>query len=277
MLRTTRQHCARRRNVAGRRKPRTGRPVRPNAGLEQAYQRKLDALIDDMQTSLIYWIKAQWRSNTPLLAQDASPAMALRDAIAKLARRWLKQFDDGAPKLAEYFAGNVFSRSDAQLKRILRDAGFSVKFQMTREMNDAYQAVIGENVGLIKSIAEQHLKNVETITMQSVARGRDLGYLARELENTYGVTKRRAALIARDQNNKATSTMQAARQRSLGITQGIWRHSGAGKHPRPDHVKASGEIFDLAKGCEISGQFIMPGELINCRCSWSPIIPGFED
>jgi SPP1 gp7 family putative phage head morphogenesis protein len=252
--------------------------IRPNAGLEQAYQRKLDTLIDEMQRSLVYWIKAQWRSNTPLnIAEDASPAMALREAIAKLARRWLKAFDDGAPKLAEYFAKNALDRGDAQLKRILRDAGFSVRFNMTREMNDAYQAVIGENVGLIKSIAAEHLKNVETITMQSVARGRDLGYLSKQLQETYGVTKRRAALIARDQNNKATSTMQAARQRALGITEGTWHHSGGGKHPRPDHVAAEGKTFDLAKGLEVSGQYILPGELINCRCTWSPVIPGFED
>jgi SPP1 gp7 family putative phage head morphogenesis protein len=257
--------------------PRTLRPTRPNAGLEQAYQRKLDALIDEMQKSVVYWIKAQWRANTPELAQDASPAKALRDAIEKLRKRWLKAFDDGSVKLAEYFATAAFNRSDATLKKILRDAGFSVKFTMTREMNDAYQAVIGENVGLIKSIGEQHLKNVETVVMQSVQRGRDLGYLSKQLQETYGVTKRRAALIARDQNNKATSTLNAARQRSLGITEGIWRHSGAGRHPRPDHVRADGKKFDITKGLEVSGEFIMPGELINCRCTWSPVIAGFED
>lgn len=76
--------------------------------------------------------------------------------------------------------------------------------------------------------------------MQSVGRGRDLKTLTDELEKRYGITRRRAALIARDQNNKATSVMQSARQRSVGITEGIWRHSRAGKTWRPSHVKANG-------------------------------------
>ncbi|KYF05143.1 phage head morphogenesis protein, partial [Salmonella enterica subsp. enterica serovar Typhimurium] len=77
---------------------------------------------------------------------------------------------------------------------------------------------ITENVNLIRSIPQQHLTQVETLVMQSVGRGRDLKTLTDELEKRYGITRRRAALIARDQNNKATSVMQSARQRSVGIT-----------------------------------------------------------
>ena len=104
---------------------------------------------------------------------------------------------------------------------------------MTTPMNNALQATITENVGLIRSIPERYFTEVEGLVMRSVARGRDLSYLTDELQKRYGITRRRAALIARDQNNKATSVMQAARQKSLGITQGIWRHSHAGKEPRP--------------------------------------------
>ncbi|MCH5894342.1 phage head morphogenesis protein, partial [Salmonella enterica] len=86
------------------------------------------------------------------------------------------------------------------------------------EMNTALQASITENVNLIRSIPQQHLTQVETLVMQSVSRGRDLKTLTDELEKRYGITRRRAALIARDQNNKATSVMQSARQRSVGIT-----------------------------------------------------------
>jgi SPP1 gp7 family putative phage head morphogenesis protein len=112
--------------------------------------------------------------------------------------------------------------------------------------------------------------------MRSVARGRDLSYLTDELQKRYGITRRRAALIARDQNNKATSVMQAARQQSLGITQGIWKHSHAGKEPRPSHVKADGKVFELSKGMYLDGKWVMPGEEINCRCTWSPVIPGLS-
>ncbi len=100
---------------------------------------------------------------------------------------------------------------------------------MTAPMNNALQATIAENVGLIRSIPEKYFTEVEGLVMRSVARGRDLSYLTDELQKRYGITRRRAALIAHDQNNKATSVMQAARQQSLGITQGVWKHSHAGK------------------------------------------------
>ena len=143
-------------------------------------------------------------------------------------------------------------------------------------MNNALQATIAENVGLIRSIPEKYFTEVEGLVMRSVARGRDLSYLTDELQKRYGITRRRAALIARDQNNKATSVMQAARQQSLGITQGVWRHSHAGKEPRPSHVKADGKVFELSKGMYLDGKWVMPGEEINCRCTWSPVIPGLS-
>ena len=57
-----------------------------------------------------------------------------------------------------------------------------------------------------------------------------------------------AVIIARDQNNKATASMTRARQNELGITEAIWVHSGAGKHPRPTHVAMNGAKYDVKKG-----------------------------
>lgn len=249
--------------------------MQPNAGVEAWYRKQLDKAVRDMNDSMVYWLKANYRASGAM-AMDASPAVFMRDAMKKLARRWTKRFDDLAQKLADRFAGDAMKNSDVSLSNALEAAGFTVPFKMTPAMNNALQATITENVGLIRSIPEQYLTQVQTMVMQSVGRGRDLGTLTEELEKRYGITRRRAALIARDQNNKATATMQSARQQSLGITQGIWRHSHAGKEPRPSHVKANGEFFDLSKGLYLDGKWTLPGEEINCRCTWSPVIPGLN-
>ncbi|PUX36019.1 phage head morphogenesis protein [Cronobacter sakazakii] len=227
-----------------------------------------------MQKSVVYWLTANYKASGAAVAMDASPAEFMRDAVRKLAKRWTKQFDVIAQKLAERFAGDAMKNSDVSLRNALDVAGLTVEFKMTAPMNNALQATIAENVGLIRSIPEKYFTEVEGMVMRSVARGRDLKTLTDELQNRYGITRRRAALIARDQNNKATSVMQAARQQSLGITEGIWRHSHAGKEPRPSHVKADGQKFDLTKGLYLDGKWTMPGEEINCRCTWSPVIPG---
>lgn len=247
--------------------------VHPNAGLEALYRAKLDALVDELHNSLAYWIGATYKAKPPELAQDdafigMSPAMSMREAMRKLSRRWLRNFDQAAPKLAAWFATAAFDRSDRALMKILRDGGFSVKFQLSREANDVLQATIGENVALIKSIGAQHLSEVEGAVMRSVQAGRDLGTLSKELEARYGVTKRRAALISQHQNNLATASIQRVRQQALGIKQAVWIHSHAGKHPRPSHVKAGAEriVYDVDKGWfdPDEGRYIRPGELINC-------------
>jgi SPP1 gp7 family putative phage head morphogenesis protein len=253
------------------------RPVRPNSGVAAWYRNKLDEQIEQMQTSLVFWLKAQYRSGG--FAQDAAdgtPVQQMRAALRKLTKRWQASFDAMADTLSAQFAERVKNNSDAALAASLRELGLTVKFTLSDEMRTAYQAVIGEQVGLIKSIASEHLSDVEGIVMRAVARGRDLETLSKDLQHRYGVTKRRAALIARDQSNKATSTMQSARQQKLGITQGIWKHSYAGKHPRASHVQADGERFELAKGMYLDGKWVMPGEEINCRCTWNPVIPGLD-
>ena len=251
-------------------------PIRPNAGVEVWYRRQLDRQVREMQKSVVYWMTANYTASCAAVAMDASPAVFMRDAMRKLAKRWTKSFDSIAKKLADRFAGDALKNSDVSLHNALETAGFTVELKMTAPMNNALQATITENVGLIRSIPDKYFTEVEGLVMRSVARGRDLSYLTDELQKRYGITRRRAALIARDQNNKATSVMQAARQKSLGITQGIWRHSHAGKEPRPSHVKADGKVFDLSKGMLLDGEWVMPGEEINCRCTWSPLIPGLN-
>lgn len=320
-------------------KRRTLAAVRPNAGIQAAYRRKLEALIDEMATSVAHWVQRVYRSNEPEIAMDAGlvttkavatpggrrwqslvdgkpilaatgkprlfktqdaamkagfkapalpatalavrrptlPAAELQKAIDELADRWLARFDEAAPDLARYFATATRKRSDAQLMAALDKSGITVNFKMTPAVRDVARATVEQNVQLIRTIPQQYLAGVQGDVMRSVQTGRDIGQLAKSLQHKYGVTKRRAAFIARDQNNKATSAIQKARQLDLGLERGIWMHSTGGKEPRPKHVRADGEEFDLQKGMKVGddGGWVMPGEEPNCRCVWRAVIPGF--
>jgi len=250
-------------------------PLHPNAGIAAAYREKLERMVDDMHASLLWWLRAAYRANPPEMAQDESPAAAMRRAMAEMVKRWQGNFDKAAPELGKWFATSAIDRSDKAMQGILKRGGFSVKFTMTRAANDILQATTGENVSLIKSIASQHLTEVEGIVMRSVASGRDLQQLTSELERRYGITRRRASFIAIDQNNRATSNIEKARQEELGITQAKWIHTAGSKHPRPSHVKANGTIYDVKQGCLIDGEYIWPKQKIGCGCLSRSIIPGF--
>lgn len=265
-----------------RRKPnvKTLSAVRPNAGIRAAYQRKMKALVDEMATSYEHWLRAAYRKNEPHMAQDDMlPARALERMLQRMGRHWMKRFEAAARPLANYFLQSVKTRSEKTLRKILRDAGISVKFSLTPELRDIVAAGVTENVGLIKSIPQAYHTQVEGLVMRSVAAGRDLSELTTELRSRYGVTQRRAELIARDQNNKATSLIQRERQMSVGINEGLWMHSHAGKKPRPTHLANDRKTFVLAEGWFDPDpkvhKHIWPGELIHCRCTWKPIVKGF--
>jgi uncharacterized protein with gpF-like domain len=258
--------------------PQTLRAVVPNAGFEEVYRRLITEALAEMQADIVAELTKAWRDNPPEMTEDASPAETLRALMAKLSKQWGGKFDALATNLGAYFGKSVLDRSDRQLMAILRRGGFTVKFKMTREINDVLRATINENVALIKSIASQHLSEVEGLVMRSVAAGRDLKQLTDDLTKRYEITRGRAVLIARDQNNKATANIVKTRQLSVGIEEGEWRHSRGGNHPRIAHVRFSGQRFSLREGHDFGDGFgpVLPGQAINCKCTWRPIIPGLE-
>lgn len=261
--------------------------VRPSAALAAAYRARLLRLIDEMNRSIVYWLERAYRGQDEKIAlisgdgmaYDATAANVLDDLMRRLRRRWLRRFSDMAKQLAEYFATEAGQRSDEQLKRILKRGGMAVEFKLTPAVREVLGAIVKENVALIKSIPEQYLGQVEGAVMRSVSAGRDLASLTKELRERHGVTRRRAELIARDQNNKASGAITRIRYAALGIERGIWLHSGGGRKPRPSHVANSGKEYSIKDGWldPKEGKRIFPGQLPNCRCVVKPIIPDLRD
>lgn len=254
------------------------RGVRPSAAIRDAYQERLLRLVDEMSSSIVYWLTAGYRrqgDRIDALAMDAPPAVDLAEVMRRLRRRWLWRFDDASLELARYFAKSVHRRTDLELRRILRRAGITVEFRISPQVRDALRAVVAENVSLIKSIPEQYLTQVEGSVMRSVLAGRDLSTLTSELQHQHGVTRRRAEFISLDQNNKATGAIQRLQYLDLGIEKAIWHHSHAGKTFRPTHVANDGKEYDVRTGWfdPHEGRYIRPGELPRCRCWMAPILP----
>jgi uncharacterized protein with gpF-like domain len=217
--------------------------------------------------------------STDWIAMDATPASQLKMEVNRLARHWNKRFNEASKQLAVYFTLSAQSRSDAALRKILKDGGWSVRFQMTPAMRDIRAATVAENVALIKSIPAQYHTEVSGLVMRAVTAGRDIGFLSEELGKRFVITRRRAAFIARDQSNKMTASFQRARQIEVGLEEGVWLHSMGGKEPRPSHVRQSGKKFSIKDGWPdpaLGGKRIWPGTEPNCRCVWRVVVKGFS-
>lgn len=263
----------------------TLKPVIANRGVEMHYRRAMQELIAEMQGSVMYWTEAAYKKFPPRMlalnneiATDAAPhtrSERINRILKELADRWTKKFAISADKIAESYLRSMYNASDNSLRQALKEAGISVKFSMTPTVRDAFTASVEENVSLIKSIPSEYFPQVNGIVMRTYSTGRDLHKMTQELKELYPKAADRAETIARDQSNKANATITRARQMELGITEGIWMHSSAGKVPRPSHVQAGKDKrrFNLAEGCLIEGEHILPGQKINCRCSWRAVLP----
>lgn len=297
------------------RKPVVVAPTWPNEGVKAAYYRALDALLQAAHNDIGMRLGLVYAEDKPTLIAGSDGALnfalgyedlaapdrarrrleQLRVSCIRLAadagvskvdktltvwaRRWQRKFDKLSLDMASKFADKSFGVTQTQMRAALKQAGFTVEFKPTRASLQAYKAVVAENVGLIKSIPAQYLKDVQSSVWASVRVGGDMGALSLKIQKNYEVGSRRAALIARDQNAKATAVIENTRRQQLGITQAIWQHSSAGREPRPSHLAMNGKTFDLKKGMwdPDEGERIWPGQLINCRCTSRAIISGFED
>lgn len=285
----------------GSRKPVTLRAIHASAAVHDWYFDKLDYWIESMRADVTRHVLAAYGSLEPqeyaadvqhirvhengnfycVLGEDAAPknpSILLRAALRKWGGLWISRFDKLSLDLSRDFARKSFTITQTQLRAALKDAGFTVKFAPTPESRAAYQAVIAEQVNLIKSIPQQYLKDVESKVWGSVMKGADMHALSVDLRKTYGITRDRAAVIARDQNNKAKAIIESTRRQELGIMRAIWQHSAGGKVPRATHVAMSGKSYLIAQGMwdSAAGRYVLPGELINCRCTSKAIVPAFE-
>lgn len=273
-------------------KPITLGAIHPNSQTERWYRAAIGKAIANMTASYEWWIGAKYRkalkSNEaagrlpePTIAQDANaPAGDADDLFGELTRLrkyWSNHFEKLAKQLAEQATQRWYDDNATAWGGKLKRAGFDIKMQLTDSQRLILKAKVPENVALIRSIQQDYHTQIEGIVSRSFLKGRDLATMASEIKKRGGVTTSRAALIARDQSNKATAQMNSARQKDLGLVWATWVHSSAGKEPRHNHVKAGREqwIFNTQEGIDFGDQFghVLPGEAINCRCTSRTIIP----
>ena len=255
------------------------RPVRPPVAIEREYHKKLKALLQEMDRSLYWWLRAEYRKAEPEIVGD-SAMTDLRTKLKKLVREWMKKFSDKAKEIATWFASKVqgFTTNNLQQqmqRSKLNKLGFDLKFTYHSQKERAvFSSIVEQNVNLIKSIASEHLTQVQGIVLRGIETGHDLSRMTEDLQSSFGVSERRAAMIARDQTAKASNNLSRQRLMDYGVTKGKWMHTSSGKTYRDSHVEMDGEIYDIEQGCydDDYGDYVQPGELVNCHCVCIPVI-----
>lgn len=129
------------------------------------------------------------------------------------------------------------------------------------------------NVSLIKTIPEETLDKMREIVYDGFTKGKTTTRMIKEIQRAYGVSKRRAELIARDQTAKLNGQIQRAQQLDAGITEYIWYTTGD-ERVRDSHKALNGKKFSWNAPPvvdERTGRKCHPGEDYQCRCIGRPV------
>jgi hypothetical protein len=129
--------------------------VHANAGVAALYRRRLDTLIRLMHDSVLAGLSEAYAPSP--VAMDAKPSLnTLTKQLKRVGRRWIKRFNDSAPTIAEAYVKDAFKTTDSAMRAALKDAGWTVEFEMTPAMREMYRATLTENIGLIRSIPAEY-------------------------------------------------------------------------------------------------------------------------
>ncbi len=273
-----------RRALGGRvaRRKRVRPPVQPKA-IEQDYLARLLAIMrrsrELVHARLLPVLGELARQAAPLTRTDGY-ADILADLVDQLEREigGVVPGDQDLRQTAFEFAGRVNAQNSRETSRMVRELTGIDVIGRVPGLEEKASAFARQNVQLIKSLPADYLHDVEQTTLRALRTGKRAEEIAGELEDRFGVSANRAALIARDQIGKLNGEINQERQQNLGITRYKWRTANdervrgapGGKYPtaEPSHFDREGQIFawnDPPEGGH-------PGQAIQCRCWPEPLI-----
>jgi SPP1 gp7 family putative phage head morphogenesis protein len=182
-------------------------------------------------------------------------------AMRRLVLTLNASLEDWAVRVEEWHRqrfAQLFTASGAKLDMLLGRG----------DVRATLQAVLAENVSLIKSLDDQMRNGISGSVFRGLTARSPAREVAREIRKVAGIAARRAELIAADQLQKLTGRLDQERQEQVGIKRFKWRHSGK-RNPRPEHVARDGKIYRWDSAVARSDP---PGRAIRCGCRAQPIV-----
>lgn len=249
--------------------------VRYNAAL-QRIARAVKRDIDEVIVPLV-------KQYAPEYVQDSTPTLdGWADSVARalqfLLGKWLSPV---ARQAAESIASEFVRTQVSVNSRGRRSVGIDV-FSNSQQMRNYLDAATYQNATLITSIPSQYLEQVSNIVMANMRAGMRPSFIEAALSEQFGVTARRAKLIARDQTAKVQGELNKRKQTAAGFSYFKWVDSHD-QRVRHRHREIADKVTDYGKGVyrwddlplSDKGEPIQPGSDYQCRCV-AVAVPDFK-
>lgn len=152
---------------------------------------------------------------------------------------------------------------------------------------DMIEKWVSDNVELIKTVPNQSLYKMKEMVYQNYMKGSTTTDIVKEIQRQYGMSKRHAKLIARDQTAKLNADITESQQRDAGISRYEWSDSHDERVRAGDkmgkgmidpmgnnHKRLNGHIFSWDDPPLVDrkrGRKCHPGKDYQCRCCALPV------
>lgn len=238
--------------------------------IARAVKRDIDAvIIPEIEASV-----KDYTYDSALLTMDGWVARITR-LFAGLIARWdnpliKRKADD----IAADFVKTALKKSERDIRK---SVAIDV-FTHNEKMREYLKASAVQNAELITSIPKQYLTDVSTAVVANMRSGMRPSAIVLDLQERFGVTKRRAEFIARDQTGKIQGDLAEKQQRDAGFEYFQWIDSHDAR-VRHRHFEIANKLTAYGKGIyrwddlplSEDGEPIKPGQDFNCRCSSKPV------
>lgn len=224
------------------------------------------------------------RQDMPEEVQVAVDQAAERDGT--LQRAVLDALDQLDPKETaaktqpEAALRRAVGRTDQDFRRSVRSVTVMPKLSQGVRIQVAAEYSTNLRKYVQDFAAEEILRLREEVSAH-VFKGERTEELAKRVALSYGVSKRKARFLARQETNLMTTKLKEARYAEAGIDEYYWQSViGTAEHPvRPIHKALNdrskrGEIFRFSKPpvTAPNGARNSPGEDFGCRCIARPVV-----
>lgn len=277
----------------------TGVMIAPKA-VELTYSKELSRLVQQMIKEAAVLLNIYKKKDYQLSMDDNSWLVTdIQKKLDKLGKIWQDRFNEYAESHTGKMLDKILKLSNLQIKNLLKQYYADEKFELLgkvipNQLRQVVNALIAENVSLIKSIPAQYLERIQGAISRAISGSAPFGQLRRQIVKYGQMSERRAKLIAGDQVRKAFTSINVQKFNQLGIQKVQWVHTGAGKTYRDYHHRMwdgvsgiedgrpnglNGFIFDIdkppviqhAKGSQLEVRGY-PNQLPFCHCRLRPII-----
>lgn len=231
--------------------------IHARLGTERAYEAALGKMLRDLARFVRTYI-------IPAYTTERRMTRDVDDDMFDRMRAIAQMMANEASAMATRILTLEAERHTEQFRATVKTAiGVDINAVVRQEdLGDYIRRAAARNTSLIKSLADDVVKQVEQTVIRNLLAGKPASELRKELTERFGVGLSRAKLIARDQTAKINSDLNRIRQEQAGVQRYDWSTSHD-ERVRPRHKALDGNRYEWGKATGAE-QGLPPGQPIHC-------------